>query len=213
MTPPKHEQLSGKVLKEGERPVGPTMKSREALELFMALAGLDVNKLSTQGQPEDVADLGHVAGVCYELCRVAQAGTSFYDQLVKLAVRDPGELASLIKPIQNLVNGVADGRDFEASVSGFKIKMFSSRIRKPENRRGFMPFRFAPDKFKEGLLVHAVFYLGFSPDAYRIRRCRETACGKVFLAVRGTRVFCSHQCASAVSVRAFRERQKGRPAA
>lgn len=195
-------------LNEATRPVGPPMKVREAVEFLVTVAGLDVGKLAVKGQPDHVADIRHVEGLCYELCRFTQAARKSYEREVKAASRNPGFLAQQLEPTRALVNAVADRVDFRVPLEKFQISVFAGRLQRSGNT--LLPFVFWGEKFADGLLVTAVFYLGLSREANLVRRCRE--CHNLFLAVRCTRFFCSRKCASKAAVDAFRERQSARAA-
>ena len=96
-------------LNRSQRPVGPPMRGREAIEFLVTVAGLQVRRLERSGQPSNVASVNHVAGLCYELCRFVQAAGSFYEKLSKDAVRNPQVLERHLEPVRYLIAAIAEG--------------------------------------------------------------------------------------------------------
>jgi CGNR zinc finger len=189
-------------------PVGPPMKPREGIEFLVALADLNLSELSTAGQPENIADLGHVVGVLYELCRFTQTARDWFDGHVAQVVKEPEWLKPAVEKVRDLIGKVADGRDFAMPLELETSIRISGRQFHRAQFRSPLPFAISSPTFLQGIVVTAIFYLGLTRDSCLIRRCKEPKCGKLFMAIRQSRRFCSHECASAASVRAFRERQK-----
>lgn len=198
-----------KKVAEADRPVGPPMKGREGIEFLVKLAGLELEQLTIAGLPANVADFGHAAGVFYELCRFTQTSQRIYAKWVGAIVRNPVyQLQRHIVNIRRLLSAVADGVDFEFGLGAeTKIRVFGSQFRRTPFRTP-LPFVIWSPTQDQALIVTAVFYLGLNRDSCLIRRCKEEGCGKLFIAVRKSRMFCSHECASAASVRRFREKQR-----
>lgn len=189
------------------RPVGPAMRGREGIEFLVAVAGIDVKALAKSGLPTDVGDLGHIAGLCYQLCRFTQAARSFYERLEKAALRNPGLLNEKLTPLRALIAAVADGENFEFTFKeGTKLRVEGSRFHRQKFQNS-LPFVIWGPVFEQGLVTTAAFYLCLTRDTMLVRRCPEIDCRKIFLAVRRSRVFCSHECASQASMRHFKERQ------
>jgi len=179
------------------------------MEFLTAVTRIDVNALSKEGQPVNVADLGHVAGFCYELCRFVQVSREFCDQLVVEATRTPQELDRQIEPLRKLIASIADGRDYQVKLQeGTEVQVFGSQL----ERNAYIPppVMFWSPKFEQALMLTAIYYLGHMDDASLIRRCREADCQKLFVAARRSRVFCSHECASAASMRTYKKRQQSK---
>ena len=190
---------------ESTRPVGPPMKSRDGVEFLVAVAGIDVNKLARAGQPTDVADLRHIAGLCYELCRFSQAARSFYEKLVRASTRNPAILEEKLRPLCDLIGAVADSKDFEMFLQeGTRVRVEGSHFHR-QKFQSPLPFVFWSPVFEQGLVTTATFYLCLTRDTMLVRRCPE--CRKIFLGVRKSRIFCSHDHASRASERAYKERQ------
>ena len=184
------------------------MKTAEAIRFLVEVTQIDVSKLIKAGQPTNVADLGHVAGLAYELCRFAQASRWHCDRLIRNAMHDPEVMNYEIGPVRQLIKSIADREDYRFKlVEGSEIRIFAPRLR-PEPYVP-LPFVFwSPRSFAQALVITATIYLGHSRDVALIRRCRETDCGKLFVAVRRSRLYCSHECASAASQRAYQQRQR-----
>jgi hypothetical protein len=198
---------------ESSRPVGPAMKARDGIEFLVALTGIDVSKLNRSGQPTDVADLRHISGFCYELCRFSQAAQTFYESLVSAATRNPAILELRLRPLRDLIEAVADGSDFEMVLKeSTTIRIEGSHFHRQQFQSP-LPFVFRSPVFAQGLVVTAAFYLSLTHRTMLVRRCPESGCQKIFLAIRKTRKFCSHKCASAASIRAYQERQATKKAA
>ena len=177
----------------------------------MTVAGIDVDKLERSDLPTDVADLGHVAGLVYELCRFTQSARSFYEKFVRVVIRNPGNLDEKLRPLRDLIAAMADGQDFEFSLEeGTKIRVEGSHFQR-QRFQSPLPFLIWGPVFEQGLVTTAAFYLSLTRDTMLVRRCPE--CRKIFLGIRKTRIFCSHKCASAASVRAYQERQAAKKAA
>jgi len=188
------------------------MKGREGIEFLVTVTEIDENKLARSGQPTDVADLRHIAGLCYELCRFQQTARSFYERLVRAATQNPAILEEKLRPLRDLIGAVSDSKDFEMFLQKeTKIRVEGSQF----HRQKFapLPFVFWSPVFEQGLVITAVFYLCLTRDTMLVRRCPESDCRKIFLAIRKTRKFCSHKCASAASIRAYQERQAPKKAA
>ncbi len=192
-----------KAISEESRPVGPPMQPREGLEFLVALANINPSTLETRGRPENLADLGHAAGVFYELCRFAQAPRRFYEMNLDRVIENPRKL---IGPgeISSLLGKIADGETYEVTLLEHTKLRISGQQFKRTPFRTPLPFVINSPSFAQALVVTAVFYLGLTRDSSLIRRCRE--CDKLFMAVRKSKVFCSHACASAASVRRFRNK-------
>jgi len=104
--------------------------------------------------------------------------------------------------LRELIASIADRKDYSLLLTkGTQVRIFASPV-----ARVPVPY-FWSSKFEQALVLTAVFYLGNSRDGALVRRCREANCRKLFLAFRKSRVFCSHECASAASTRAYQERQ------
>ena len=197
---------------EADRPVGPPMKPREGIEFLVMLAGLEPEKLGTAGRPANVADLGHVTGVFYELCRFTQGARRYYEKWVGPLAKEPWRLQPAIDEMRRLLGALADGQDYDMGLDpDTRIRIFGVQFHRTPFRSP-LPFVISNPTIIQGLVVTAIFYLALNRDSCLIRRCREEKCRKLFLAVRKSRVFCSHQCASDASVRRFRRRQKQRSA-
>jgi CGNR zinc finger len=197
-----------KAIAEADQPVGPPMKPREGIEFLVTVASLDFSKLATAGRPENIADLGHVAGVFYELCRFSQAARAYYDKWLGAVCKDRARLEEGLKPLRDLMAAIADGTNFSMALQpDTRIGVFGRQWHR-DTFRSPLPFVIQSPSHGQALVVTAIFYLGLARASCLIRRCKEAKCGKLFMAVRHSRRFCSHECASAASVRAFRQRQK-----
>src|SRR5262249_32209669 len=87
---------SNSSVSQSQRPVGPPMKAREGLEFLVRVGALELETLSKSKHPSNVADLNHLEGLCYELCRFIQAARSAYERLLNSARRDPEYLENCI---------------------------------------------------------------------------------------------------------------------
>lgn len=191
-----------------KQPVGTPMQGRSGLEFMGAMANLDPATLRGTGEPGARNDLSHVDGVCYELCRFAQAQNSFYQRLRAAAYRDPaGTLGPLLAPLKAMVEAVADSQDLKIALQpGPEIIVYGRQIQEARRRQLGLPFYFVSKHFDQALVVTGVFYLGLTRDSRLLRRCAERDCGRIFVAVRETRMYCSSTCAGRASTRASRQR-------
>ena len=142
--------------------IGPMMKPREAIDFLLTVIRINVRELKTAGQPSDVADLTHMAGVCYELCRFIQCGRDTFPALMSEFTREPTLLNDELAPVRGYIEAIADRQDFECELAqGSKIQFFAPRLLpKPVVS---LPFTFISPRFRQALVVTAVFYLGLTP--------------------------------------------------
>src|SRR6516165_167379 len=190
--------------------VGPSMKPCEALDFIVTVIQIDPERLETSGQPSDVADLTHMAGVCYELCRFIQCGRDTFPALMSEFTREPTLLNDELAPVRGYIEAIADRQDFECELAqGSKIQFFAPRLLpKPVVS---LPFTFISPRFRQALVVTAVFYLGLTPKlAAQIGRCHHPDCSNLYLATRASRLYCSHDCAAKIAMTAYVERKHAR---
>src|SRR5215813_2632745 len=116
-----------------ERPVGQPMKNREALEFLVKVVGLNVATLERSGSPSNVADLKHVHGLCYELCRFTQAAWKYYVRLSEFATRNPRVLNQRLGPVRDLFVAIADGEEFMRVLEkGTHVRIFGRHFQSKE---------------------------------------------------------------------------------
>src|SRR5215467_7075442 len=133
---------SNSSVSQSQRPVGPLMKAREGLEFLVRVGALEVETLSKSKHPSNVADLNHLEGLCYELCRFIQAARSAYERLLNSARRDPEYLENCIVGLRDLLEAVADGEEFKLELEkGTYIRIFGDRFQRKETRTA-LPFVF-----------------------------------------------------------------------
>src|SRR6516164_8662519 len=188
--------------------VGPSMKPCEALDFIVTVIQIDPERLETSGQPSDVADLSHMAGVCYELCRFIQCGRDTYPALVAKFTRDPALLNEELTELRKLIEKIVNREDYACPLEeGSMIEVYAPRL-KPKPTVA-LPFSFVSQSFRQQLVVVAVFYLGLTPKlAALIGRCHQPDCRKLYVATRASRLYCSHECASKASMAAYVQRQQ-----
>jgi len=169
------------------------MRLREGIQFVVYLAGLNVKKLAASGRPGDVPNL------CHDLCRFAQA-PSFRE---RLELAKPSVLDDYLEPLRRLVCAVADQERFENELKAGTRLQFDRRATTGD----VSPFVIRSPAFDQALVITGAFYLArFETD--RIRRCPEADCRKIFLALpTKSKRFCSHECASRASIRAYHGRQ------
>jgi hypothetical protein len=192
-----------------KQPLGLPLKGREALEFMAAMANLNPVTLRRTGEPNAERDLGHIDGVCYAVCRFAQVENSSHQQLRAAAYRNPAETLGLhLASLKELVSAVADGEDRRLRFSPApEIVVFGKQLHEPQRKKQpGLPFFFRSERFSQALVLTAVFYLGLMRESRLLKRCVDKECGKVFVATRETKKFCSTTCSSRATSRASRER-------
>lgn len=192
-----------------KQPVGLPLKGREALEFMAAIANLNPATLRSTGEPNAERDLGHIDGVCYALCRFAQVENSSHQQLRAAVYRDPaGTLGLHLASLQELVRAVADGEDRRLRFRPApEIVVFGKQLHERQRKKQpGLPFFFRSERFSQALVLTAVFYLGLMHESRLVKRCIDKKCGKVFVATRETKKFCSTTCSSRATSQASRER-------
>jgi hypothetical protein len=166
----------------------------EGLKWLIALASLDPRKLG-KGRPGDVPNL------VYELER--WFGTSDHPKLVgqiRNLLRRRALLRRLVRELSALIAAVADRDKHVYRYSDGHVEIDAGRLEKGGGR--LVSYRFTD-------LLDAAMHLAIndltSSDPALIHRCREQACGKIFLASRRSQLYCSRRCANLQAGRRYRE--------